>query len=137
MQLKLSFFELEQLISEKTGKELPICYGGPHTVRITHKIPLMGSVGLDITVESITGTDVLVSFSGGAGIEFMLKTALAQAQKQNPNANLVKLIDGNKLQISLGQGSGMSSLFDSIILRDIHFDEQSVMIDFIPRNIPS
>ena len=133
MQLKLTYNEVEHLIAEKSGKELPLCFGGSHTVRISHKVPLMGSVGIDINVEGVQGSDVILSFGGGAGIEYMLRAAITQAQKQNPNANMVELFDGNKLKLSLGRNPNLSSMFDNITLQDIHFDEQSIMIDFVPR----
>ena len=50
MQFNLSFSEVKELIHKKTGKELPLTYGGPHTLRISYPVPLMGSVGLDINV---------------------------------------------------------------------------------------
>jgi len=138
MQLKLTYHEVEKMISEKSGKELPMCFGGPHTVRITHKVPLMGSVGLDITVEGVRGEDVILSFGGGAGIEYMLRAAITQAKNQNPDADsMVELMDGNKLLLSLGKNPNLAPMFANITLQDIHFDEQAIMIDFVPRNLPS
>jgi hypothetical protein len=46
---------------------------------------------------------------------------------------MVELFDGNKLKLSLGSNPNLSSMFDNITLQDIHFDEQSIMIDFVPR----
>lgn len=124
------------MISKKTGKELPICFGGSHTVRITHKVPLMGSVGLDLTVEEVRGSDIVLSFGGGAGIQYMLKAAINQAKKQNPTAdNMVELTDDNKLLLNLGSNPSLAPIFSNITLQDIHFDEQSIMIDFIPQRI--
>lgn len=138
MQLKLTYSEVENMISEKSGKELPMCFGGPHTVRITHKVPLMGSVGLDITVEGVRGSDVILSFGGGAGIEYMLRAAINQAKSQNPAAkNMVELMEGNKLLLSLGNNPNLSPMFSNITLQDIHFDEQSIMIDFTPKKLYS
>ncbi len=136
MQLKLTYNEVETLISEKTGKELPMCFGGPHTIRISYKVPLMGSVGLDITVEGVRGSDVILSFGGGAGIQFMLRTAINQAKNQHPEVdNMVELMDDNKLLLSLGKNPNLAALFDNVILQDIHFDEQSIMIDFVPKSL--
>ncbi len=138
MQLKLTYREVEKMISEKTGKELPICFGGPHTVRLTHKVPLMGSVGLDLTIEGVQGSNITLSFGGGAGIQYMLRTAINQAKKQNPTAdNMVELADDNKLLLRLGNNPDLAQVFSNITLQDIHFDEQSIMIDFVPRVRPS
>lgn len=132
MQFKLSYLEVQSLISSKTGKDLPMCFGGPHSVRISYKVPLMGSVGLDLTVDRIDGSDLYVSFGGGAGIEFMMRTALNQAKNQS-GMEMIEMLGGNQLLVSLGKNPQTSSLFERITLQDIHFDEASVMIDFIPK----
>lgn len=134
MQLKLTYAEVENLISKKSGKELPMCFGGPHTLRISHKVPLMGSVGLDINVERIQGSDVILSFGGGAAIEYMLRAAINQAKNQ-PGGDMVELMDNGQLVLSLGKNPNMAPMFENINLQDIHFDEQSIMIDFVPKNI--
>ena len=61
MQFNLTYSEVGQFILDKTGKELPLSYGGPHTLRISYKVPLMGSVGLDVNVDRINGSDIFLS----------------------------------------------------------------------------
>lgn len=132
MQFKLSYQEVERFINDKSGKELPMCFGGPHTLRISYKVPLMGAVGLDISVDRVNGSDVFLSFGGGAGIEFMLKTAINQAKKQS-GMEMLEMLDGNRLLLSLSKNPNLAPLFERITLQDIHFDEQSIMIDFVPK----
>lgn len=132
MQLNLTYNEVQKMIASKSGKELPMCFGGPHTLRISHKVPLMGSVGLDINVDRIEGSDVILSFGGGAAIEYMLRAALSQAKNQ-PGGDMVEMLGGNQLLLALGKNPNTSALFQNIQLQDIHFDEQSIMIDFVPK----
>ena len=132
MQFNLSYNEVVQLILEKTGKELPISYGGPHTLRISYKVPLMGAVGLDVNVDRINGSDIFLSYGGGAGIEFMVRTALGQFKKQQ-GGDLLDILDGNRLMLALGKNPQLAPVFARIILKDIHFDEQAIMIDFVPK----
>ena len=132
MQFRISYTEAEQLISSKSGKELPMSYGGPHTVRISYKVPLMSSVGLDITVDRVFGSDIYLSFGGGAGIEFMLRSALSQAQGR-PGGDMLEMMGGNQLRLMLGKNPQTAQLFDRITLEDIMFDEQWVIIDFTPK----
>lgn len=134
MQFNLSFSEVKELIHKKTGKELPLTYGGPHTLRISYPVPLMGSVGLDINVEQIMGSDILLSYSGGKAIEFMMRTAFSQFQNQ-PGAEILELLDGNQMRLSLGKSPQLSQVFDHINLDDIHFDEMSIKIDFTPKSL--
>lgn len=132
MQFNLTYTEVGQFILDKTGKEFPLSYGGPHTVRLSYKVPLMGSVGLDVNVDRINGSDIFLSYGGGAGIEFMVRTALGQLKKQ-PEADMLEILDGNRLLLSLGKSPQLATLFDHITLKDIHFNEQSLMVDFEPK----
>lgn len=132
MQFNLSYPEVGKFIHDKTGKEIPLAFGGPHTLRIAYSVPLMGSVGLDVNVERINGSDIFLSYSGGAGIEFMVRTALGQAKKQ-PGAEMLSILDGNRVMLSLGMSEQLAPVFDKIEVKDIHFDERNIMIDFVPK----
>lgn len=132
MEFRLTYQEIEHLIAEKSGKELPMQYGGTHTLRISYKVPLMSSVGLDINVEQIKGSDVILSFGGGAAIEFMLRTALNQA-KNRPGGDMLEMLGGNQLLLALGKNPNTASLFERITLQDICFDEHYIIIKFTPK----
>lgn len=131
MQFRISYTEAQEMIASKSGKELPMVYGGPHTLRISYKVPLMGAVGLDITVDRVEGSDVILSFGGGAAIEYMLRTALSQAQSQ-PGAEALQMLGGNQLLLSLGKNPQTAQIFEHVTLKDIMFDEQFIIIDFVP-----
>lgn len=133
MQFNLTYPEVGQFIHDKTGKDIPLAFGGPHTLRIAYSVPLMGSVGLDINVEHIENNDILLSYSGGAGVEFMVRTALGQVKKQ-PGTELLEILDHNRLRLSLGKSPQLAQVFDHIEIKDIHFDEMNVMVDFVPKH---
>ncbi|MBQ6067865.1 MAG: hypothetical protein IJK84_00035 [Bacteroidales bacterium] len=132
MQFRLSYSEVEQLSEKKAGKRLPLSFSDTHTLRISYPVPLMGSVGVDITVDRIVGTDVFLSFGGGAAIEFMLRTALNQAKKQ-PGMEMIQMLGGNQLLLNLGKSPNLVPIFERITLEDILFDEQFIIIQFSPK----
>ena len=132
MQFRLTYDEIGKLIQKKTGKELPLMYGGPHTVRVSYKVPLMGPVGLDINVDRIVGSDIYLSYGGGKAIEYLVRTAFRQFEGR-PEAEMLQLLDGNRLVLALGKNPQMAPIFDKIDLQDIHFDEYAVMVDFAPK----
>lgn len=132
MQFRLSYSEIEQIAERKAGKRLPLTYSDTHTVHISYPVPLMGSVGVDITVDRINGSDVFLSFGGGAAIEFMLRTALNQAKNQ-PGMEMVQMMGGNQLLLSLGKSPNLAPIFERITLEDICFDEQFIIIQFSPK----
>ncbi|MBR3488413.1 MAG: hypothetical protein IKH33_03750 [Bacteroidales bacterium] len=133
MQFRLSYAEVEQFSESKAGKRLPLSYNDTHTVRISYPVPLMGSVGVDITVDRINGSDVFLSFGGGAAIEFMLRTALNQAKNQ-PGMEMVQMLGGNQLLLNLGKSPNLAPILERINLEDICFDEQFIIIQFSPKN---
>ena len=132
MQLRLSYSEVEQLIESKAGKRIPLSFNDTHTLRVSYAVPLMGSVNVDLTVERIDGSDIYLSFSGGSAIELMLRTALNQIKKQ-PGMDLLQMLGGNNLILSLGKSANLAPIFEKVTLQDIFFDEQFLIIQFVPK----
>lgn len=135
MQFRIGFGEMQNLISQKSGKNISMLYGGTHTVRIGYDVTILfktTNMGLDINVEGVEGEDVLLSYGGGAGIEFAVKQALAHIKNQ-PAADLLEIREGNRLVLHLGKSPQMSPIFERVTLRDIFFDEQFAIIDFVPK----
>lgn len=135
MQFRITFTELQDLICRKTGKSIPILYGGPHTVRISYDINVLfksTSVGLDITIDHINGGDIYLSYSGGTAIEMMVRTAIGRFKGQ-PGAEMLEVLDGNRLLLSLNKNPQASQIFEKIELRDICFDEKYAILDFVPK----
>lgn len=136
MQLRLSYSEIQKFIYQKTNKQLPISYGGTHTIRINYEVNVLfktSTVGIDVTIERIVGTDVILSYSGGAAIEMMLRTALDRVKNQ-PGGDALESMPGNMLVLHLGKNPQTAQIFERIELQDVHFDEQYVMIDFAPKS---
>ena len=135
MELRLTYTEITSLIEQKTGRALPVMYGGPHTVRISYDVNVLfksASVGLDLTVDQIVDNDIYLSYSGGAGIDFMVRQAIGMA-KNRPGGELIEPLDGSRLLIALSRAPQAGSLLEHIVLEDIRFDEQYVIVCFRPR----
>lgn len=137
MELRLTFAEISELIEKKAGRALPITYGGPHTVRVSYDVNVLfksTSVGIDLTVDQIVGSDIYLSFNGGAGIDFMIRQAVNMA-KSRPGGEFIELLDGNRILLALSRMQQAGSLLDHIELRDIRFDEQYAIIEFVPKSL--
>ncbi len=135
MELRLTFSEIGDMIEKKAGRRLPIMYSGPHSVRISYDVNVLfktSSVGLDLTVERVQGSDILLSYDGGAGIDFMVRQALNMA-KSRPGGELIELVDGNRILLALSKNQQAGSLLDHIELRDIRFDENYAIVEFVPK----
>lgn len=136
MELRLTFAEISDLIEKKAGKALPIMYGGPHTVRISYDVNVLfktANVGIDLTVDQIVDSDIYLSYSGGAGIDFMVRQAINMA-KNRPGGELIEPLDGSRVLLALSRAPQAGSLLEHVRLRDIRFDEQYAIIEFEPRS---
>jgi len=137
MQFRISYQEISDLIEKKAGKRLPVVYGGPHTVRIAYEVNMFvktASVGFDLTVEGIEGGDIILSYDGGMGIDYMVGMALNMA-KSKPGGEMIEDMGDHRIRLCLSKNAQAGSLFEQIDLQDIRFDEQHAIIDFVPRNL--
>ncbi len=135
MELRLTYQEISNLIEKKAGRALPIAYGGPHTVRVSYDVNVMfksASVGIDLTVERIVGSDIYLAYSGGSGIDFMVRQAIGMA-KSRPGGELIEPLDGNRILLCLSKNTQAGTIFDHVTLEDIRFDEQYAIIQFSPK----
>ena len=137
MELRLTFAEISDLIEKKTGRALPIMYGGPHTVRISYDVNVFfksASVGLDLTVDSIEGGNIFLSYNGGTGIDFMVRQALNMARTR-PGGELIEPLDDNRILLALSRAPQAGSLLEHIEFDDICFDEQYAIVRFHPKSL--
>ncbi len=150
MQFRLTYQEISDLIARKAGRSIPVLYGGPHTVRIGIDVNVLfktTNIGLDLTVDQVDENgNIYLSYNGGMGIDFMIRTALNHAQNQ-PGADMLELLPDNRILLNFSKGiqrvaengamggQQVGSLFDHIKLQDISFDEQFAIIDFVPKNL--
>lgn len=137
MELRLTYQEISEMIEKRAGRALPIIYGGPHTVRISYDVNVLfktASVGLDLTVERINGSDIFLSYEGGAGIDFMVRQAISMA-KNRPGGDMIEPLAGNRILLSLGKTQQAGSLLDHITLKDIRFDEHYAIVEFTPKGV--
>lgn len=137
MELRLTYQEISDLIEKKAGRALPMMYGGPHTVRITYDVNVLfktANVGIDLTVDQIVGSDIYLSYNGGAGIDFMIRQAINMA-KSRPGGELIEPLSDNRILLCLSKNAQAGTLFDHVTLRDIRFDEQYAILDFIPKGV--
>lgn len=132
MQLRLTFSEIQKMISDKTGQEIPISYGGEHTLRISYSKFIM-KMTLDLTVERVLGSDIRLSYGGSLGVETMVQMALNQVKDRPEVAGMLETLDGSHIVLHLGMNPQLAQIFDRIILQDIRFDEEFVIIEFVPK----
>ena len=128
MQFRIAYEEIQDLLYRHSSKRILLQYSGTHTVRVAAEVNVLFKT-TSVGIERIDGTDVLLSYTGGMGIEMMLKMAMAKMQDR-PGMDMVELLDNSQLLLHLGRSPQLSQIFERVVLRDICFDEQYVIIDF-------
>ena len=68
------------------------------------------------------------------GIDFMVKQAIGMA-KNRPGGELIEPLEGNRILLALSKNQQAGSVLDHVTLRDIRFDEQYAIIDFVPKSL--
>lgn len=137
MELRITYPEISALIEKKTGRALPLSYGGPHSIHISYDVNVLfktANVGLDLTVDQIEGRDIFLSYNGGAGIDFMIRQAINMA-KNRPGGELIEPLDGNRILLALGKNTQSGALLEHIELKDIRFDEHYAIVEFTPKSL--
>ena len=112
MQFRISFDEIQGLLFRHSSKHIQLQYVDTHTVRVAAEVNVLfktSTVGIDITVDRIEGTDLLLSYSGGMGIEMMLKMAMSK-MKDRPGMEMLELLDDNHLMLHLGHSPKLSQI---------------------------
>ena len=135
MQFRISYTEIQSLVYRKANKTILFSYNSEHSVRVGYDINVLfktTNVGLDVTVERVDNTSVLLSYSCGMGIEFMVKQALEKAKGQ-PGIDMLEAVEGNKLIFHLDKNPQLCQILENVTLQDIRFDERDVIIEFTPK----
>lgn len=132
MQFRISYDEIQQALYRQSDKHLLFTYSDTHTVRVAAEVNVLfktTSVGIDITVLQVSGDDLTLSYSGGIGIEMMLKMALGRLQG-TPAEGTVELQPGSRVVVHLGRMPQLAPVLEKVELHDIYFDPQYIVIDF-------
>jgi hypothetical protein len=62
----------------------------------------------------------------------MIRQAISMA-KSRPGGELIESLGGNMICIAMSKNQQAGTIFEHVDLRDIRFDEQYVIIEFVPK----
>ena len=63
-----------------------------------------------------------------------LADTLDNQAKNQPGMEMVQMLGGNQLLLSLGKSPNLAPIFERVTLEDICFDEQFIIIQFTPKS---
>lgn len=101
------------------------------SVGTTIKMPFfIKQITINLSVEEVEGHDIMMSYSGGFGIDLVMKGALKFINGMSPEyGDVVDDKTANSFTIHLGKIKQLEKAFDYVELKQVRFDESEVIVD--------
>ena len=121
MKLTISYAELQEYVASHFHKTVNVGYVDEKTVSVSLPIKVLAftkSVSINVGVEKIEGTDLLVS------------PAISYAKRLVPEkAGWVEQRPGNIVKLRLGEPDKLQKVFEKVALRAIRFAPESIEVE--------
>ena len=106
----------------------------PSTVKVSYAVNVFGlskSIGLDLKVTGVKGTDLFLSYSGSLGIDLLVGPFLAFVKRLMPEkTGFVKEDKPHAVKVCLGDLEPLEKVFEKVTLHTIDFDPQAIVVHF-------
>ena len=120
MKASISFPELQDILLEKAEQNISFSSVDEKTIQVTDPLDLgiiKKNLTVDLIIEELRDSDLLVQVSAGKGTEILLNTALSVLKNKIPEGLLEKQ-DNNYFLIHLGSIEQIKPVFDAITVSD-------------------
>lgn len=140
MEVKIKYSELQDFISHKFKKEVSLAFVAPSTVSVSTKVKVLGfakSIGVDLCVEKVDGSNLHIAYSGKLGIELLITPTIAFLKRfLSDKTNFITHNSNNRVIINLAEIDQLKGVLEKVTLKSICFEEEHVVIDS-SLNIPN
>lgn len=140
MEVKIKYSELQDFISHKFKKEVSLAFVASSTVSVSTKVKVLGfakSIGVDLCVEKVDGSNLHIAYSGKLGIELLITPTIAFLKRLLPDkTNFITHNSNNRVIINLAEIDQLKGVLEKVTLKSICFEEEHVVIDS-SLNIPN
>ena len=97
------------------------------------KIKVLGfakSIGVDLCVEKVDGSNLHIAYSGMLGIELLIAPAVAFLKRLLPDkTNFITQSSTNRVIVNLAEIEQLKEVLDKVTLKSTCFDEEHVIIE--------
>lgn len=131
MKASISFPELSDILLEKAEQNISFAYVDEKTIHVTYPVDLgiiKKDLSVDLIVEELRDSDLLVQVSAGKGTEILLNSALSLLKNKIPEGLLEKQ-DNNYFLIHLGSIQEVKSVFDAITVSDFKVLDDGLQVE--------
>ena len=131
MKASISFPELQNILLEKAEQNISFGYVDEKTIQVTYPLDLgiiKKNLTVDLIIEELRDSDLLVQVSAGKGTEILLNTALSVLKNKIPEGLLEKQ-DNNYFLIHLGSIEQIKPVFDAITVSDFKVISDGLQVE--------
>ena len=131
MKASISFPELSSILLEKAQQNISFAHVDDKTIHVTYLVDLgiiKKDLSVDLIIEELRDSDLLVQISAGKGTEILLNTALSLLKNKIPEGLMEKQPD-NYFLIHLGSIEQVKTVFDAIKVDDIHVLDSGLEVE--------
>ena len=131
MKASISFPELQDILAESTRQPISLAFIDDKTIHASANLSLgfiKKVVDVNLRILDITGSDLLVCYSGGFGMDTLVNMALNLVKDKIP-AGLIENRGNSQLMFHLGQIEQVKSVFDKIDVRDISVLTDGIQVE--------
>ncbi len=122
MKASISYQELQRLVTEQTKQPISFDFVDNKTVKVLYELNLgliKKKISVDLKVLDIMGSDLRVKYSGGFGMDGLVKMALNMANDKIPTGLLEEQPD-HVLLVHLDKIDKIKPVFERIDVKDIN-----------------
>ena len=135
MKLAITYAELQDYVASHFHKTVNLEFVDEAIVSVSVPIKVFGftkSVGINIIVKKIMGTDLFLSYDGKMGIDMLVSPAISYAKKLVPEkADWVEQMPGNIVKLRLGDIDKLQDVSEKVELKTIRFTPEHIEVDVV------
>ena len=128
MKLQIPYNELEAFVLKKYDQQVKLGFANENTISITKKVVIKDAT-VNVSIEKITGNDIILSYQAGFGIEWIIKGALMWFKESI--SGFVDELEDNKLLLHLDRIEQLNTILEKIEIKAINFDDLNANVAFV------
>lgn len=133
MLLTITYQEIQNLIKQKTQKDIRLSSVNNRTICATTSIslPLIGTkdVKVLLTLEEINNDYALISYNNGLGVDLVITAVLKYIEMQS-DISYIKGLSDNRIIIHLNQLPKIKEILSKIIIQNLSFSNENAAFEF-------
>ena len=128
MEVNIGYQELECLLQDFSGKNIHILYKSSQTLNLA-----WSKIDLNLTVETIEDSGILLSYSGGWVVERLVSPILKLFKGKL--GNMLDILPHHQLRFSFDKEPKARNIVQKLALKELYFNEEEIFLEVLPKEL--